>query len=117
MFSDTKPIFIQLADKLSDDIISGKFEQDMRIPSVRELAAQYEINVNTAMKSIERLSSDNIIYNKRGMGYYVRQGAKEEIINRRRSDFFNKFLPLLQKNMRELNISFGELQEKLEENI
>lgn len=113
MLKDNTPIFIQLADKIADDILSGRVNADERISSIRELAAQYEVNVNTAAKAIERLSSSNIIYNKRGMGYYVNKGAKEEISNIRKQDFFDSFLPLLKKNMEQLNISFEEIKQKL----
>lgn len=113
MLKDNIPIFIQLADKIADDILEGIFKEDERIPSVRELAAQYEVNVNTALKTIERLSINNIIYNKRGMGYFVNKGAKDEISKIRKQDFFNNFLPLLKKNMQQLNISIEEISTKL----
>ncbi|MBQ9253403.1 MAG: GntR family transcriptional regulator [Bacteroidales bacterium] len=112
MLRDNTPIFIQLADTIADDIISEKFSEQERIPSVREIAAQYEVNVNTAMKAIERLSNNNIIYNKRGMGYFVNKGAKDEIMKTRRQDFFDNFLPLLYKNMKQLGISFEEIKQE-----
>lgn len=115
MLKDNTPIFIQLADKIADDILEGTFKEDERIPSVREFAAQYEVNVNTALKTIERLSINNIIYNKRGMGYFVSKGAKEEIAKIRKQDFFDNFLPLLKKNMQQLNISIEEISTKLKD--
>lgn len=74
-FTNDKPIYIQMADLLCDDILAGKFVADDRIPSVREFAVQMEVNTNTAVKTYDMLSRDNIIYNKRGLGYFVSPDA------------------------------------------
>jgi transcriptional regulator, GntR family len=70
-FSNDKPIFQQMADRLEDEILALVYQDDDRIPSVREYAVSLEVNTNTAVKAYEQLSRANIIYNKRGMGYYV----------------------------------------------
>ncbi len=113
MFIDNTPIFIKLSERLADDIIEDKIKEDDRIPSVRELAGHYEVNVNTAMKAIERLADNDIIYNKRGMGYFVCQGAKQKIVETRRKDFFDNFLPFLKKNMTQLSLTFEDLEERM----
>lgn len=113
MFIDNTPIFIQLSERLADDIIEDKIQEDDRIPSVRELAGHYEVNANTAMKAIERLADNNIIYNKRGMGYFVSQGAKQKIVEIRKKDFFDNFLPFLKKNMTQLHLTFEDLKERM----
>ncbi len=113
MFIDNTPIFIQLSERISDDIIDNKIKENERIPSVRELALQYEVNVNTAMKAIERLANNNIVYNKRGMGYYVSSGAKQEILNTRKQYFFNNFLTILKKNMQQLSLTIDDIKEKI----
>lgn len=115
MTADNKPIYLQLADKLCDDILGGIIAENERIPSVREIASHYEVNVNTAMKTIETLSGDKIIYNKRGMGYFVLNGAKQTILQRRRHFFINDFLPYLFKNMRQLNIGMEEIDREWRE--
>ena len=69
MFNNDKPIFQQMAERLCDEILAQTYQDDERIPSVREYAVMLEVNTNTAVKAYEQLSRENIIYNKRGLGY------------------------------------------------
>ena len=66
-FSNDKPIYIQMADRLMDEILAGKYQDDDRIPSVREYSVLLEVNTNTAVKAYEQLAREEIIYNKRGL--------------------------------------------------
>ena len=81
-FRDTKAIYLQIADRICDEVLVGKFAEDSRIPSVREYAAVVEVNANTVMRSFDQLQSQGIIYNKRGIGYFVAAGARERIMPR-----------------------------------
>ena len=80
IFSNDKAIYIQIADRLCDEILAGKYKDDDRIPSVREYAVLLEVNTNTAVKAYDELARANIIYNKRGLGYFVTKGAKKQIM-------------------------------------
>lgn len=77
-FRDTKAIYLQIADRICDEVLVGKFAEDGRIPSVREYAAVVEVNANTVMRSFDQLQSQGIIYNKRGIGYFVAAGARAD---------------------------------------
>ena len=66
-----------MADRLCDEILAGKYQDDDRIPSVREYSVLLEVNTNTAVKAYDELARANIIYNKRGLGYFVTPGAKK----------------------------------------
>lgn len=68
-FKDTQAIYMQIADFVCDNIVSGKWSGDGRIPSVRELGMQLEVNPNTVMRAYEWLENRQIIYNKRGIGF------------------------------------------------
>ena len=81
-FSNDKPIYLQMVDRLCDEILSGVYQDDDRIPSVREYAVLLEVNTNTAVKAYEQLAREEIIYNKRGLGYFVTPGAKKQILIR-----------------------------------
>ena len=83
-FSNDKPIYIQMADRLCDEILSGVYQDDDRIPSVREYAVLLEVNTNTAVKAYEQLAREEIIYNKRGLGYKEAdpQGTQEGVYER-----------------------------------
>ena len=77
-FTNDKAIYIQMADRLCDEILSGVYKDDDRIPSVREYAVLLEVNTNTAVKAYEQLAREEIIYNKRGLGYFVTPGARKQ---------------------------------------
>ncbi|MDL2282847.1 GntR family transcriptional regulator, partial [Parabacteroides sp. OttesenSCG-928-G06] len=64
-YLNNQSIFLQIADRICDRVLSGEYKADQRIPSVRELAIEMEVNPNTVMRSYERLQANRIIYNKR----------------------------------------------------
>ena len=113
-FSNDKAIYLQMADRLCDEILSGKYQDDDRIPSVREYAVLLEVNTNTAVKAYDELARANIIYNKRGLGYFVSPGAKEQILDERRRDFMDNKLPELFRQMKLLGIKKVEIRNLLD---
>jgi len=112
-FSENKSIFMQVADYVCDKILGGAWGAEERIPSVRELGVELQINPNTAVRSFDFLQKENIIYMKRGMGYYVMEEAIENIKRLRRKDFFENQLPLFIKTMNTLGIGFEEVRSYL----
>lgn len=110
-FTNEKAIYIQIADRLCDEILTGKYNDDERIPGMREYAVLLEVNTNTTVKSYDLLASAGIIYNKRGLGYFVTPGAREQILKERRKDFMEQKLPEMFRNMRMLDISIEEVDE------
>ena len=110
IFSNDKAIYIQIADRLCDEILADKYKDDDRIPSVREYAVLLEVNTNTAVKAYDELARANIIYNKRGLGYFVSPGAKEQILDERRRDFMDNKLPELFRQMKLLGIKKVEIR-------
>ena len=109
IFSNDKPIYIQMADRLCDEILSGVYQDDDRIPSVREYAVLFEVNTNTAVKAYDELARANIIYNKRGLGYFVTPGAKKQILKERKQAFMKEHLPELFRQMKLLGIKKEEV--------
>ena len=99
-FNNEKAIYVQIADRLCDEILTGKFNDDERIPSVREYAVLLQVNTNTAVKAYDQLARDGIIYNKRGLGYFVTAGAAREIKKARKREFMMQTLPELFRQMR-----------------
>ncbi len=108
-FTNDKPIFLQMADRLCDEILAGTYKDDDRIPSVREYAVMLEVNTNTAVKAYEQLARANIIYNKRGLGYYVTSGARDQILRERREEFLQKTLPELFRQMSLLRLGIEDI--------
>ena len=110
-FTNDKPIFQQMADRLEDEILADTYHDDDRIPSVREYAVMLEVNTNTAVKAYEQLARENIIYNKRGMGYFVTPGARQQILKERRQTFLQQKLPELFRQIRLLEIEWNDVNE------
>lgn len=88
IFNDPKPIYLQIADKIMDDIVAGCYGADSRLPSVREYAASVEVNANTVMRTYDFLQQRGMIYNKRGIGYFVAADAVGLVLDERRRVFF-----------------------------
>lgn len=110
-YSPNQSIFIQIADRICDRILNGEYKEENRIPSVRELAVEMEVNPNTVMRSFERLQYDDIIYNKRGIGYFVSPDAESKIRKLRHSSFIKEILPALFKEMQLLDVTLEDLTE------
>ena len=108
-----KPIYLQMADRMKDEILSGTYSDDMRIPSVREYSILLQVNTNTAVKCYEQLSRDGIIYQRRGMGYFVTAGARDRIMQQRKEEFFQTTCPQLKKDLELLGITIEEFVEKI----
>jgi len=98
-FNADKPIFLQIADSVCDRILSGELKGEDRIPSVREYGADIGVNPNTVMRTYEKLTADNIIYNKRGIGYFVAADARENILSAQRKEFLEKDVPAIRKRL------------------
>lgn len=111
-FTNDKAIYLQMADRLCDEIMAGTYADDSRIPSVREYAVMLEVNTNTAVKAYDTLAREGIIYNRRGLGYFVSPGARERITETRRREFMDETLPDIFRRMRLLGIGIEEISNK-----
>lgn len=87
-FDESRPIFLQLAEMLEDGIISGAFPEEGQIPSITEYSAALKINPATALKGINLLVEEGLIYKKRGVGMFVSTGAREKLLQKRRENFY-----------------------------
>jgi len=103
-FNSNKSIYLQICDAICEQILSGTLRPDERIPSVREYGAEIGVNPNTIMRSYEKLTADGIIYNKRGIGYFISPDALETVLDAQRKDFLENELPQILKRMKLLGI-------------
>lgn len=108
-FKESKAIYLQIADRICDEILLGQYAEEARIPSVREYAAVVEVNANTAMRSFDYLQSQGVIYNKRGIGYFVAAGARELILSLRRETFLKDELDQVFRQLYTLGVTDEEL--------
>ena len=103
-FHGEKPIYLQIAELFSENILSGTLKADERIPSVREYGAQIGVNPNTVMRVYEKLTADGIIYNKRGIGYFISADAREKILASQTAEFLEKEVPAIIRKMELLGL-------------
>lgn len=108
-FKESKSIYLQIADRIMDEILRMVYPEEGRVPSVREYAAMVEVNANTVVRSYDYLQGQEIIYNKRGIGYFVSPGARERIIQLRRRSFLQDELPDMFRQIHLLGIPMKEI--------
>ena len=113
-FNREKPIYLQIADWMGEKIIRQEWLKNERIPSVREIAALLQVNPNTAMRAYDSLQSDGIIYNKRGVGYYVCEDADIKIIEKERTVFLSEILPGVFTRMNLIGLTIEQLNQEYE---
>ena len=109
-FKKNQAIYLQIADLICEHIITLKWPVGEKIHSVREMAANIEVNPNTVMRTYSHLQDEGIIQNKRGIGYFVSEGAPENILALHRKEFVEEELPMVFKKMRLLNIDIKEVE-------
>lgn len=108
-FNSNRSIYLQICDAICEQILSGTLRPDERIPSVREYGAEIGVNPNTVMRSYEKLTADGIIYNKRGIGYFISPDALETVMEAQRKDFIENELPQILRRMKLLGIDYSAL--------
>lgn len=99
-----KPIFIQIAEGIEDGILTGAFPEESQIPSITEFSVNYKINPATALKGINLLVDENIIYKKRGVGMFVAEGAVQKLRKKRQDQFYTNYISSLIDEARRLGI-------------
>lgn len=95
---------MQICDRICEQILLRELQPDVRIMSVREYGAEIGVNPNTVMRSYERLTADGIIYNRRGIGYFVSPDAREIVLEAQRKEFIENELPVIRRRMSLLGI-------------
>ena len=108
-FNEHKPIYLQISDTICDKILGDEWREEERIPSVRELGITLGVNPNTIMRTYDHLQSIEIIYNKRGVGYYVTAGVKATIVSLQREQFIKEELPKITKRMNLLGLKPSDI--------
>ncbi|QKZ12891.1 GntR family transcriptional regulator [Spirosoma sp. KUDC1026] len=116
-FRDKQAIYLQIAEYVSEQILLNRWPAGEKIPSVRELAAELEVNPNTVMRTYEFLSQKAVIVNKRGIGYFPTSDANDRIRDYRREQFLENDLPIFFKNLYLLGIDLSEIETRYEQYV
>ena len=108
-YSEHKPIYLQNVDLMQEKILCGEWREEERIPSVREMGVMVGVNPNTIVRSYQLLEAQEIIYNKRGLGYFVKEGAVARIRENMKHEFIANELPQFKAKAQMLGITKEEL--------
>jgi len=103
-FDDERPIFMQIAEQIEDAILSGAFPEETQIPSTTEISVSYKINPATALKGINMLVESGVVYKKRGVGMFVATGAVKNLFEKRKQEFFEKYISTLVTEAKRLQL-------------
>ena len=114
-FRDGQPIYLQIAERLMDEILAGQYTADERVPGVRDYSAFLQVNVNTTVKAFDVLVQKGILYNKRGLGSFVSPDAIQIISDLRQDDLLNHLLPDLAHQMQHLHIPLSKVVDRLQQ--
>ena len=110
---ESRPIFVQLAEQIENDIIAGVMAEETQVPSINEFAAFYRINPATALKGVTMLVDEGALYKKRGIGMFVAEGAQARLKTKRRDKFSAEFVTPLLTEAAKLGISSEQLAEMI----
>jgi len=116
-FRQNQAIYLQIADHISERILSGTWKEGERIPSIRELSEAIEVNPNTVMRSYSHLQELDIIYNQRGIGYFVAEDAYDKTLEQKKRSFIRRELPRIFRTMDLLHLTCEDLNILYEENV
>jgi DNA-binding transcriptional regulator YhcF (GntR family) len=109
-FRQNQAIYLQIADYISERILSGSWSEGERIPSIRELSEDIQVNPNTVMRSYGYLQDLEIIYNQRGIGYFVAEGAHRKTLEVKKKNFIRRELPHIFRLMDLLQLTCEDLR-------
>ncbi len=113
-FDSDKAIFLQISEGIEDAILSGAFEEESQIPSITDFSVTYKINPATALKGINILVENGIVYKKRGLGMFVATGAVDKLLNKRREQFYDNYIVSLISEAARLKLSETDIISMIE---
>ena len=109
MFDDRSPIYLQIADGIKDDVLSGVLKEDEQVMSTNQYAAFYQINPATAAKGFSTLVDEGVLYKKRGIGMFVSPDARAKLLDGRRQRFFAEVVDPMLAEARMIGIGVDEI--------
>lgn len=111
MMDDSRPIFMQIAERIEDDIIEARMLEESQVPSTNQFASFYQINPATAAKGVNLLVDQGILYKKRGIGMFVAEGARTKLMEKRKELFYEQYVVTMVREAEKLGITVEQLTE------
>jgi DNA-binding transcriptional regulator YhcF (GntR family) len=117
LIDDTRPIFVQIAERIENDIISGELSEESQVPSTNQFASFYQINPATAAKGVNLLVDQGVLYKKRGLGMYVAPGVRAKLLEKRREHFYEQYVVTMIREAEKLGITQEQLADMLQRGV
>ncbi|MDQ2713851.1 MAG: GntR family transcriptional regulator [Chloroflexota bacterium] len=117
LIDDERPIFLQIAERIEDDIIAGELPEESQVPSTNQFASFYQINPATAAKGVNLLVDQGILYKKRGLGMYVAPGARTRLLEKRREQFYEQYVVTMIREAEKLDITQEQLADMIQRGV
>jgi len=108
-WNDNTPIYRQLKDKVIGMMLDGALKAGDALPSVRQIAAEYQLNPITVSRAYQELVDENLVEKRRGIGMYVTEGASEKLLASERERFMREEWPAMVERIRRLGIDVNQL--------
>lgn len=116
-WQDNQPIFRQLADKITEQILQGIWPEGEALPSVRTVSADLKINHLTVMKGYQLLVDDGLVEKRRGQGMFVASGALSQLRTQQRQQFLEQQIPQIAATLAQLDMSLDDFMQQLKQHI
>jgi len=113
-WNDNAPIYRQLRDHVVAMILDGVLKQGDALPSVRQVAADFQLNPITVSKAYQELVDEQLVEKRRGLGMYVTDGARDALLQSERERFLREEWPLLFARLKRMNLDVGTLMQNTE---
>ncbi|MBI9031640.1 GntR family transcriptional regulator [bacterium] len=113
-FRDDQPIYLQIKDEIEEAIIAKRILEGEQILSIRALSTEYRVNPITISNAYAELEASNILYKKRGLGFFVKEGARQMLLREKRYDFIQKDLKNIVDKARIVDIDITLIIEELQ---
>ena len=114
LIDENRPIFMQIAERIEEDILAGRLAEEEQVPSTNQFAALYQINPATAAKGVNLLVDQGILYKKRGLGMFVTTGSLERLKEKRRELFFEQYVVAMVREAKRLGIEEDQVIEMIQ---
>jgi len=113
LIDEDRPIFVQIAERIENDIIDGVLAEESQVPSTNQFASFYQINPATAAKGVNLLVDQGILYKKRGIGMFVASGVRDKLMQKRRDQFYEQYVVTMVREAEKLGITAAQLSEMI----
>ena len=117
LIDENRPIFVQIAERIEEDIIAGELAEETQVPSTNQFASFYQINPATAARGVNLLVDQGMLYKKRGLGMYVAPGARAKLLEKRRAQFFEQYVVPMLQEAEKLGITMELVKEMIQRRV